>query len=691
MWKDRGVWAVLLLAAGLRCLRLGGDLPYVFHFDEPTVVNCAVWLIQHGTLHPHFFNYPTGFIYLLALVFGAVGGIGVALGRFPDWGGAVAWLGAGTYPRPAEGGILYFYPTIGVPALYWIGRSVSALAGVAAVAVVYSLARRLEMGRWPALLAAFMMAISPLAVENSRYATTDMIATLFSALAFAALLRVGKGRLKDWLLFGVLAGLAAGFKYNAGIIVSLTLIAAIWRRRDGRRQIVRGLAAAAAGAIVAFLITTPYSVLDSKWFFRDLGYEFRRISGPSGALGGGAVPDATAADRAVQVLLQNIGLPGVIALALAASMAIRSRRFDRIGILAWAALVVLPMLGWRMLHPRYLLLAMPPLVLLVSLGTVCAARWVIARRKWSSAVQGTLIALGIAAVLGPGLYNLGMRGARWMQADPRISMTRWIDANIPTGSSIVAEKDGPFPDRDRFAVRVVDLVGRETLSAYRSDGVRYLALSGQEKRIRGSSAEHAVLANLEEIRRSAETIWSSGRYAILRVPVPDWQAAVEAMRNTGDLAGARRMLEARLAEEAGSIHPWKMLADLCRELGDTASARSAYRHALSLDPEDLEVLLGASTLATDAGRWDEAVGLLDSALARTPRDPLVNHNMAVARLYRSRELFGRGEVAAAREEWEAARRAAATSMRFAPGDPQMAEIANQVERMGARWGFTAGP
>ncbi|MDM7915778.1 MAG: hypothetical protein QUU85_11040, partial [Candidatus Eisenbacteria bacterium] len=136
--RDRVLWLVLAAAAALRFWRIGGDLPYVLHYDEPTLVDNAVWMIQGRTLDPHFLNYPTGLIYLLALLYGIVLLGGVAFGRFDGIAGGIAWLSAGTYPRPAEGGVLYFYPTIGVPALYLIGRGVSALAGVATVALVYT-------------------------------------------------------------------------------------------------------------------------------------------------------------------------------------------------------------------------------------------------------------------------------------------------------------------------------------------------------------------------------------------------------------------------------------------------------------------------------------------------------------------------------------------------------------------------
>lgn len=690
MLKDRWLLVVIALAAGLRFPRLGVDLPHVFHYDEPTVVNCAVWLVQHGTLNPQFFNYPTGMIYLLAAIFAALLGIGAAAGRFTDWNAAVSWLASGTYPRPEEGGVLYFYPTIGVPTLYLIGRSLSAFAGVAAVILVYRLAKRLELGRGGALLAASMIALSPLAVENSRYATTDMIATLAATLAFAALLRVERGEWREWALFGALAGLAAGFKYNAGNVALLAVALAVWRWRSDPGRLIRGIGVAAAAAIVVFLLTTPYSILDHRAFLHDLGYEFRRISTPRPIGEGDVVLETSAAFNVSRILLWNGGPVGILAFAYGCVVAIRTRRFSRIAALLWAVVTILPMLDWKALHPRYLLLALPPIVLLVASGVEDAAGRLAARLRGRGVDARLAIALLVALVLAPGIYSLGLRASRWYRPDPRIAMTRWIESNVPPGSLIVAEKDGPFPGQDRFSVKVVDFAGRFSLEEYRSQGARYLALSGQEKRIQEKGPNSTLLRNLEELRRRGETVWSSGRYTILRIPGDEWEERADALRAQGDLLGARRVIEERLATGGGALHAMKRLAEICSEMGDAAAARSVYRRALDLHPDDMEILLGAAILAIDTGRWDEALESLQQALSVAPGNPLVNYNMAVARLYRARDSIRRGQIEAARSEWMEARRAAATSVRFAPRDPSMAEIADQVERMGARWGFIEG-
>ncbi len=141
---------------------------------------------------------------------------------------------------------------IGCVALYWIGlRSVGAGAG---------------------LLAGVALALSPLWIETSRRAMTDIHGASLALLAVAAVMpalgRAAAGRTGNSLPWvataGVLAGLAAGAKLNAGsaaVTIALLLVLTPLRRNDGSR----GIGAAVVlplvfGAVAAgtFLAVNPY-------------------------------------------------------------------------------------------------------------------------------------------------------------------------------------------------------------------------------------------------------------------------------------------------------------------------------------------------------------------------------------------------------------------------------------------------
>lgn len=706
MSRDRILWLILAIGAFVRFWHLRGDLPYVLHYDEPTLVDNAVWMIRNATLNPRFFHYPSGLINLLALCYGVVCLAGVAAGRFDGWSGAVGWLSSCTYPQPDGGGVLYHYPTIGVPALYLIGRSISVLAGTATVALIYFLVARVGASRATARAAALFVAISPLAVENSRFITTDMTAAALATAALVAICAVARtvearggdagssarkaGASTDrtaarpWVTAGALAGLAAGFKYNAGAIALLLPALAAWRWRAERRLSLRPLIMAACAAVAAFLITTPFALLDAPKFVNDLGYEFRHIASVTPAIEQANVSEASSASKVAQVLWHDLGALGILAVVLGIFACLRSRRLDRIAITIWVLVFLLPLLRWKTLYPRYLLPAWPAVLALAALGV----EWVVARTERLIPVRALAGILMAGLVVAPGSLRLARLEARWTRPDPRIEMTNWLAANVPVGGRVVTEKGGAFPKPDAYGLQVVDFLGQATPEEYEARDQRYLVATGRERIVTTAGEREALVQGLAAIRSSSDVVWARDRYSILRLRgEPGWEAPYRAAMAGNDLRGARGILERQAATGGASPHLWRALGEVSAGLGDTTAAIRAYGEAARSDSTDVETYLALSGLLMGARRYDEALSHLERALRHAPREILIYHNLAVLRLYRSQERLRGGDRAGARAEWEAAGAAARVAVRAAPGDPQMSGVMDQVERMGRRWGF----
>ena len=60
--------AVLIAAAVLRFWALRAGIPYAVQVDEPEIVERALNMMRSGSLHPHFFDYPTLYIYVQLVV-----------------------------------------------------------------------------------------------------------------------------------------------------------------------------------------------------------------------------------------------------------------------------------------------------------------------------------------------------------------------------------------------------------------------------------------------------------------------------------------------------------------------------------------------------------------------------------------------------------------------------------------------
>jgi hypothetical protein len=212
--------AVLLLAAGLRFTALSWGVRHIPYQDETVFVQNAARMAVRGDLDQRFYEYPGLFFYVLLPVFRLAG----------------ARLPAG-------------------PELYVLARAVVACFGVVSVGLVCLLGTRIGGPRL-GLIAAMLLAVSPLDVETGHMVRPDVVLQAFVILAFLALLRVGRDVAGD-----AVAGLAIGAATAVKFSGALLLLSYFVRRfltpgpRLGRIALVVLIAAAVAAVL------TPYALL----------------------------------------------------------------------------------------------------------------------------------------------------------------------------------------------------------------------------------------------------------------------------------------------------------------------------------------------------------------------------------------------------------------------------------------------
>ncbi len=268
-------FAFLILALALRLPGLTWGLPnaehwYSYHPDERQIA-LAVSNVAND-FNPHFFNYPSLFIYLtyFAYLIQTILGFGTPPNGTP-WpplhdvilSGRIvcALLGAAT-----------------IPAVFLIGQRIAGLSPSSKRASESpSLEEGVSPARWP-LCAAFLMAALPGHVQHSHFATVDVPATFFVVWSLFFALKAltppaqrapaspqtaGRGETSALLISAFLAGLAAATKYNAGLVVIAPLCALWFGGFD--KQILRTLGAIIV-ATVAFVLGCPFSVLSPQEF-----------------------------------------------------------------------------------------------------------------------------------------------------------------------------------------------------------------------------------------------------------------------------------------------------------------------------------------------------------------------------------------------------------------------------------------
>jgi 4-amino-4-deoxy-L-arabinose transferase-like glycosyltransferase len=207
--------AILGLAGALRLVGIQYGLPFpLLNPDERNIVPRAWSMVHGGGLDPHWFDYPSLVMYVLAP--------------------SQAWQDEPSYLAARL--TMVVIALAGVAAAWWLGqRAYGPLAGFVAAAAT---------------------AVETTHVAYSRMAVTDVPLTLGIAVALALMI---SGRIE---LAGLVVGLAASAKYP-GILLLAPLLAAGWGAW-------RRLTIAAGLAVLAFAATSPYVVLHIDEAARDV-------------------------------------------------------------------------------------------------------------------------------------------------------------------------------------------------------------------------------------------------------------------------------------------------------------------------------------------------------------------------------------------------------------------------------------
>lgn len=134
-------------------------------------------------------------------------------------------------------------------------RSLSALAGTASIAVVYLAAVALPLPRRAGLIAAAVVAVSPVLIWFSQDARAYALAFLLGALSFLffARARRGSGR-RDLAWWAVCSALALATHYFAGFLVAPEAALLLLGAREPRQRRRAGVAVLAVLAAAALLL-----------------------------------------------------------------------------------------------------------------------------------------------------------------------------------------------------------------------------------------------------------------------------------------------------------------------------------------------------------------------------------------------------------------------------------------------------
>jgi mannosyltransferase len=250
-------------------------------------------------------------------------------------------------------------------------RSLSALAGVASIAVVYLAAVALPLPRRAGLIAAAMVAVSPVLIWFSQDARAYALVFLLAALSFLFFARARRsGASRDLAWWGAFSALALATHYFAGFLIApeaMLLLAGRNRRGAARAT----LAIVAMGALLTPIALEQTEHAHAGWIgTHPIGPRLERAGaklvgsdngGEHGARQGDAIP---------------LGVPVALAVLAIVLLIWRGdpdeRRGAGLAALIGGTAVVLPLLlaasGHDYIDGRNLLPAFLPLLIVIAAG-----------------------------------------------------------------------------------------------------------------------------------------------------------------------------------------------------------------------------------------------------------------------------------------------------------------------------------
>ena len=402
-----GLLTVLSLAVGLRVWGIDFGLPHALEArpDERELVHRAVKFFE-GDFHPKRFSYPSLFYYLLYLCY---------------WGLVLAGKLTGAIKSYHD---LPFVFVSGSNALHITARLLSTAFGVATVYVVWAIGKRC-FGRRAGFLAALFLAVAYLHARDSHFGVTDVAMTFFVTCGYLPILSVLRGGKRSaYVWTGLVWGLGVSAKYNAAVLGVPLLVAHLLRNENAASlRNWRPLLLTGAIAAVAFVCTSPYSVIDFSEFWGDFYFEIF-VHGKGGH-------DLEAGQgwwhHLALTLRYGLGLPMcLVALAGMVLIAIRGGR-------AGAVLLSLPLAYYCIIGPRHTLFVRYalPLVPFAALfaGHFCSQAMRTSRSR-------ALCLLTVLTITAPTAARLVQLDGLLSRQDTRGFAARWIERHLAPGDEV---------------------------------------------------------------------------------------------------------------------------------------------------------------------------------------------------------------------------------------------------------------
>ncbi len=451
--SSKPIFWILLFALTLRLWGITYGFPFFLVNDEPALVLGALKMIELKTVVPAWheeefrkvLNYPpyTSYFYLVALA--------------PVL--AVHYLLAGL-PTPEA----YRDMVTLTPSFLWVAaRILNALMGVAVIAITYAIAKRVTASERASLLAAMFLALSFYHIQLSQVVRHWMPAlVLISAAWLAGLSFRSSGGFRPYLLAGLFAGLAMGV--NTSSVVALLPLALFHVSSHGR-SIGQSLSDRRLWAMIG--LSLALALLSVALY----PYALTRGEGAGTAGGDLAMRFQNLAAKSVGEWLWFLASYGRLLVryetTLAPAALVGAWLLFRRARAFVAAMLLFALVYFTFLYlffnaiPRALIFLLPPLAVFAGYGL---DRLLAAGQR---AIRSGLVLYGLGFLVFfayPLLVDLRY-DYLMSRDDTRILVRHWIEAEIPSGTKILANLPYLRLTNTKDGIRELEALDPEALRA----------------------------------------------------------------------------------------------------------------------------------------------------------------------------------------------------------------------------------
>jgi len=415
---------LIMLAIYFRFRSAFFSYPLITHPDEPMLIGTAGKILKNRDLNPHFFNYPSLVIYMQSLLILMYSGFKYFLFGL----------------NPADVPRVEFHV---------VGRIFASIASVISIYIIYLTGKKFFNYR-VGFIAAAIVSVSPIHINNSALVTTDIwVAIFFSVIIFYSQKIIKYNNKKNYVLAGFFVGLAISSKYTAAIFFSSILMAHLVSIK-ANNKIESGLtnnyffdkklALSFCSMVFGFAITTPYSILDTRTFLSHVMFESRHYR--NGHLGAEAT-GWFSWDLYLNTLISNYGLGLLLFLLSLVSIFITIRRRDYLvlPIITSTILFFIFIGSYKVFFDRNIVGIVPGLAIMASYSVNCLIDC------FKEKINRHLMWIFVSLLMILSIYPLIAKTSNDIYIknlpDTRFLSLKWIYDNIPNGSSLLIEPYSP--------------------------------------------------------------------------------------------------------------------------------------------------------------------------------------------------------------------------------------------------------